>query len=369
MAAVGVIFGGPSPEHDISILTGLQAVAALKDHFEVVAIYWSKLGEFLNVSLTLEPSDFTQDMSKKSTELTFKISDTGGFFETATKLTKREKKIEFESLINCCHGGPGESGALQGALDICRINYTGPSLSYALLGMDKMAFGLLMKASGIPTLDRQLLDAYTKTLPYEGPYILKPRFGGSSIGIDVVADVDTAVSRLSSNVHFKSGAVVEPYRRDLYDVQIAVKSYPSIQLSAIERPLRLNSDNEILSYTDKYIPGQGMVGASRELPAKLDQKISDMINEITLQAASILGVRGVSRFDFLVGESEVYLNEVNTIPGSLSRYLFIDPKIEFIDLLKDMMDESRYNPLQNYSLQGADGSALKNASSIAAKLI
>ncbi len=369
MARIGVIFGGPSPEHDISILTGLQAVTALREHFEVLSIYWAKSGTFLNVPISLEAEDFSQDIVKKSSELIFKVCDTGGFFESSSKLTKKEKKLDLDSLVNCCHGGPGESGSLQGALDICGMNYTGPSLSYALLGMDKFAFGQLMLAGHIPTLDRILIDDDIESLPFDGPYILKPRFGGSSIGIDVVADLNTVKLRLKSNIHLKAGAVIEPYRNDLEDIQIAARSYPKLQLSAIERPKKINSNNEILTYRDKYIPGQGMVGAPRELPAVLDSKIADQIREIAGQAARILGLRGISRFDFLVNETEVYLNEVNTIPGSLSRYLFIDPKIEFIDLLKDMIIESKVNLLQNFSLQGADGTALKNAGSIASKLM
>ena len=100
---------------------------------------------------------------------------------------------------------------------------------------------------------------------------MKPRFGGSSIGIDVVADFATAQARLLTNPHFANGCVAEPYREDLSDVQIALRTYPSLELSAIERPIRRTTDAEILNYRDKYVGGEGMVAAPRELPAVLAQ--------------------------------------------------------------------------------------------------
>ena len=119
--------------------------------------------------------------------------------------------------------------------------------------MDKWAFGALMVQAGLPSLPRWLLSAETTSLPMDGPFILKPRYGGSSIGIDVVADFATAKARLTSNPHFANGCVVEPFRDDLTDVQIAMRTYPTLDLSAIERPLRASAGAEILNYRDKYV--------------------------------------------------------------------------------------------------------------------
>src|ERR1019366_8227875 len=148
-------------------------------------------------------------------------------------------------------------------------NYTGPSVAGAALGMDKWTFATLVERAGLPTLPRALLTGDTTSLTFEGPYILKPRFGGSSIGIDVVADLATAKARLGTNPHLAGGCVVEPFRHDLTDLQIALRTYPVLDLSAIERPLRRSSDAEILNYRDKYVGGEGMVSAPRELPAIL----------------------------------------------------------------------------------------------------
>ena len=195
------------------------------------------------------------------------------------------------------------------------ISVTGPSAAGAALGMDKWAFGCVVASAGLSTLPRALLTETTESLNFAGPYILKPRFGGSSIGIDVVADFATAKARLKSNTHLSFGCIVEPFRADLYDLQIAVRTFPILSLSAIEKPLRRSNDAEILNYRDKYVGGEGMVSAPRELPAPLRDTQASTITGLAGELAELLQVRGVARIDFLANESEIYVNEINTIPG------------------------------------------------------
>jgi len=213
-----------------------------------------------------------------------------------------------------------------------------------------------------------LLTNETQSLPFDGPYILKPRFGGSSIGIDVVADFATAKARLGANPHFALGCVVEPFREDLYDLQIALRTYPTLQLSQIEKPIRRSTNAEILDYRDKYVGGEGMVSAPRELPAKLSAGQQETIEKFARTIADIASVRGVARIDFLANENELYVNEINTIPGSLSKHLFVDPLLPFSQLLSDLIAEARERPAHRYSAAGADGLVLRSASSIASKL-
>jgi D-alanine-D-alanine ligase len=234
--------------------------------------------------------------------------------------------------------------------------------------MDKWAFSSVIAQAGLATLPRELLTEETSSLPFGAPYILKPRFGGSSIGIDVVADFATARARLSANPHFVNGCVVEPYREDLSDVQIAVRTYPTLELSAIERPVRRTPGAEILNYRDKYVGGEGMVAAPREIPAVLPDGQREEVLRLTRAVAQLALVRGVARLDFLANDRELYINEVNTIPGSLAKYLFVDPPLPFGALLKDLLAEARERPAHRYSAAGADGLVLRKAGSIAAKL-
>ncbi|MGC2485594.1 MAG: hypothetical protein WA359_05075 [Acidimicrobiales bacterium] len=366
--ASGVLFGGPSPEHDISILSGLQALHELATlERDAQGIYWTKSGALFSVASDVEAEAFLDGVPKGASEIVLRLGEDGGFWSGGSRLSGG-KKLDVDTLILATHGGPGEDGTLQGALDLAGLRYTGPTVAGAALGMDKWAFSAVIAHAGLASLPRELLHAASTSLPFGGPYILKPRFGGSSIGIDVVADFATAKARLTTNPHFANGCVVEPYRQDLSDVQIALRTYPSLELSAVERPIRRSAGAEILNYRDKYVGGEGMVAAPRELPAVLAEGQRDEILALTRVVAEVALVRGVARVDFLANDDEIYVNEINTIPGSLAKYLFVDPPLPFATLLKDLLAEARERPAHRYSAAGADGLVLRSAGSIAAKL-
>ncbi len=373
MSQIAVIFGGPSPEHDVSVLTGLQAARELeRSGHGVQALYWSKTAEWFAVDASLEATAFLDGVPRGASPLRLVLGGDGGFLPEGGRFSK-QKAAEFEVAVVCCHGGPGEDGTLQATLDSAGIAYTGPSVAGAALGLDKLAFAGVMHAAGIPSLPRLALESDTEGFGFDGPYIVKPRFGGSSIGIEVVDDVATARALLASSVHLRDGAVVEPYRPDLFDVQIAVRRWPSTQVSAIERPLRTTAGagtagGQILGYTDKYVGGEGMASAPRELPAVVPFELAEWVRAYARRIADLALVRGVARIDFLTDGRELVVNEINTIPGSLARYLWIDPLVPFATLLADMVSEATARPTGRYSAAGADGLVLRGASSIAAKL-
>jgi D-alanine-D-alanine ligase len=365
---LAVVFGGPSPEHDVSVLTGLQAARAVGAR----CLYWSKTGEWYEVDPGLEASAFVDGVPKGASRVQLLLES--GFTTDAGRLG-RPRPLGVDVAIVCCHGGPGEDGTLQAALDLAGVRYTGPSVAGAALGMDKLAFADVVARAGLSALPRVLLDTSTTDVGFGPPYIVKPRFGGSSIGIAAnVADLGTAVALLAANRHLRAGAVVEPYRSDLFDLQLAVRTWPELSLSAIERPLRTPraggaaGEPDILGYADKYVGGEGMASAPRELPAKIDGGLADALKEAATVVARQCSVRGVTRVDFLSDGKELFVNEINTIPGSLARYLWIDPEVPFRTLLSDMVDEARQRPSHYYTVEGADGSVLKGAASIAAKL-
>jgi D-alanine-D-alanine ligase len=194
---------------------------------------------------------------------------------------------------------------------------------------------------------------------------VKPRFGGSSIGIEVAADWPTALALHADSVHYRRGAVAEPYRGSAVDLEIGVRAYPGLELSAIARPLRGSDSHEILGYRDKYLGGEGMVSALREQPARLEPAAEKAVAEAARAVAEICGVRGVARVDFLLDGDDLYVNEINTIPGSLAKYLWDTP---FPKLLADMLEEAISRPSSHYDSTGADGLALRSAATIASKL-
>lgn len=376
MIGLAVVFGGPSPEHDVSVLTGLQAARALGRDVGATglrALYWSKTGDWHEVDPGLEASAFVDGVPPGATPLRLVAAADGGFFAEGGRFGK-PRRIEVGVAVVCCHGGPGEDGTLQSALDLAGIRYTGPSVAGAAVGMDKLAFAALVIGAGLPALPRVQLTAATESISFDGPYIVKPRFGGSSIGIRTVEDLETARALLGASPHLRAGAVVEPYRPDLFDLQLAARTWPELQLSAIERPLRTPraggaaGEPEILGYADKYVGGEGMASAPRELPAGIDPALEQSLRAAAATVAQLTSARGVTRIDFLSDGRELYVNEVNTIPGSLARYLWIDPAVPFPTLLADMVAEARAQPSHVYTTDGADGTVLRGAASIAAKL-
>jgi D-alanine-D-alanine ligase len=353
-----VIFGGPSPEHDVSIILGLPAARTLADAgHDVSAIYWTKTSEFYVVDVNLEARDFLDGVPKKSRQV---VLGSSGF--------EGKRAPSPSVVVNCCHGGPGEDGTLQAALDLAGIPYTGPSAAGAAIGMDKLAFGGVVQSAGLPCLPRALVADEGGAAPFDGPYIVKPRSGGSSIGIELASDWATAQALVKSSVHLRAGAVIEPYRPESVDLNVAMRNYPELQLSAIEQPLRSAGRSEILGYADKYLSGQGMETAARQLPADIPSEIEKQLRAAASAVAGLVGLRGVARLDFLYQHGELLVNEINTIPGSMAKYLWIDPVVPFRQLLEDMMTEATARPARFWNTTGADGSALRAAGSIAGKL-
>ncbi len=358
MTEAAVLFGGPSDEHDISILTGLQVARALPG--DPAALYWAKSGEWYRVDAAAEAEDFVDGVPRRARSLSFVASPGGGFLE-------KRKALDFEVAVIACHGGPGEDGTLQGSLDLARIKYTGPGQAASALGMDKFAFGAVMAVAGLPTLSRILLAPRTEPLiPFDGPYIVKPRFGGSSIGIEVVEDRETAVALVERSPFYAQGGVVEPFLAGSRDLQVAVRTHPAVELSAIEAPSR--AEGGIYGYDQKYLAWGGEVSSGRELPASVDDEVSASLRDLARQVTGVAGIRGIARIDFLEREGELWVNEVNTIPGSMAAYLWIDPPLARRRLFEDMVAEAAAAPARSYSTSGSDGTALRNAGTIASKL-
>ena len=150
---------------------------------------------------------------------------------------------------------------------------------------------------------------------FEGPYIVKPRFGGSSIGIEVAEDWPTVLASKRRSTFLDQGAVVEPFLAASRDLQVAVRTYPKWELSAIEAPAR--ASDGIYSYDQKYLAWGGEVSAGRELPAALESALEEEIRRLSVRVTEVAGLRGIARIDYLERDGEIVVNEVNTIPGSM----------------------------------------------------
>ena len=363
-----VIVGGPSPEHDVSILTGLQAAQALAaDGHEVSVLYWSKQGRWTLHEAGLEAKAFVDGAPAGGKDVTWEIGGGSGALQVKGRLG-RTQQIPVDVALVACHGAPGEDGHLQALLELAGIRYTGPTLREAALCMDKLAFASFAASLGLPVAKRILLAGGQPITPvFDGPYVLKPRFGGSSLGVSVVDSLDDAAALVRSQSLYAGGAYVEQLLEGWYDVNVAMRSYPQPELSMFERPLGKGAGT--LSYEDKYVAGQGMAGAARELPARIDPALQEQLAAAAQAICVALPARGCMRLDFMTDGTSYVVNELNATPGSWAKYLWPgSPQEAFRALLNSVIAEAEAGGVQRWSTQGADGRLLRDAHSIASKL-
>ncbi len=363
MGQLAIVFGGPSPEHDISILTGLLSERVLREAGQdVLPIYWTRAGQWLQCPPGSEAKDFLEGAPRGATKLELQI---GVGLQTPKKGLGGGKPVLVDAALNCCHGGAGENGGLNSVFDQLGIPLTGGPAPVAALGMDKLAFGAVLQAHGIPTLPRVSVGA--AEVPFDGPFIVKPRFGGSSIGIEVVEDLATAQALATSSVHLRQGAVLEPFSKGAMDLNMAYSTHPKLQTSLLEKPLAPAAEEGIYSYGQKYLQTDGLVAAPRELPAQVPEAVTAEAERLTAAVVDVVGLRGVGRLDFLLIDDVLHVNEVNTIPGSMSLYLW-PSTVSAASLLLGAVEEAKASFGRGEPAPFEPGAALRAAGGMAGKL-
>lgn len=346
MSTLSVVFGGPSLEHDVSILTGLQAARVLsRSGKEPAVLYWSESNDWFLVPKDLEASAFLEGAPSGARPVSLELGGSQpGFYEMRS--LGRRSRMDITAAVVCCHGGPGEDGRLQGLFDLAGIAYTGPNAACAALTMDKLAFSGMVEAAGLPTLPRIAWGPSSPEPPFPGPFIVKPRLGGSSIGIEIVGDAQTARDLAKSSVYLRRGAVLEQYRPNLEDLYIAIRTYPELQLSLIERPRPRNgsspqtADPQIYGYQQKYLEQQGAESAVSEIPARIPDEAGKLMRMLAEEIARLTSLTGAARLDFLSDGSELWINELNSIPGALAFRLWAESGVSHGQLLSDMLAEA-----------------------------
>jgi D-alanine-D-alanine ligase len=360
---LAVVFGGPSPEHDISILTGLLSERVLREAGrDVISLYWTRKGEWFLCPPRSEAKDFLEGAPKAATKLEVSL---GAGFQTPKKGLGGGKPVAIDVALNCCHGGGGENGGLNAVFDQLGIPLSGGPSTLAALGMDKLAFGAVLQGAGIPTLPRIALGALAPS--FDGPYIVKPRFGGSSIGIEVVEDLETARALAKTSVHLRQGVVLEPFSKGAIDLNLAYSTHPTPQFSLLEKPLAPSLAEGIFSYGQKYLQTDGLAGAARELPAQVPASVTAEAERLAAAVLEVTGIRGLGRLDFLLIDDVLYVNEINTIPGSMSLYLW-PSTVPAAELLLGAVEEARASFRVAQPAPFEPGAALRAAGGMAGKL-
>jgi len=365
-----VVFGGPSPEHEISILTGLQSERVLtRAGQQVVPLYWAPTGGWFVVPSGTEARDYLEGVPAGSKPVDIRLGADPGLF---VKGRLRAERLSIDAALSCLHGGLGEGGGFVGLFALLGVPTTGSTVYASAVGMDKLAFGGLMLSAGIPSLPRVALEPDAEPA-FPGPYIVKPRFGGSSIGIEIVDDIAAARAIARTSVHLRSGAVVEPFRRDLADMNISFRTAPTLEVSDLERPLR--TAEGVYSYADKYLAGgtgeeAGLSSAPRELPAKVPDAVSQQAVGLARRVAAVTLLTGIVRVDFLydAAREELFVNEVNSVPGAMALYLWA-PKRSAAQVLLAALVEARDAGVPAASSGFGSGAALRAAGGISGKLV
>ncbi|MCL1976299.1 MAG: D-alanine--D-alanine ligase [Firmicutes bacterium] len=354
---IGIIFGGRSVEHEVSIISALQAINALaKDKYIAVPIYISKRGLWYTGQELLDLANY-QDLQLLLSRLK-QVYFSPAYGEWQLKqdgkqgLFAQTWQCSLDVILPVLHGTHGEDGCLQGLLELTGIPYAGPSVLGAALGMDKIAMKAVLKDAGLPVMDciwfrreewfeneEKVLNNIEQSLPY--PVIIKPANLGSSIGISFAASREELDEALTLAASFSQRLLIEAAIEPLNELNCAVLGYGSqIEVSCIEEPLIAS---KVLSFADKYLQGsgeKGMSGAKRRIPADIDQALAHEIVDLSRRAFMALDGAGVARIDFLYDNAnkKLYINEINTIPGSLAFYLFEPAGRSFGALLDELID-------------------------------
>ena len=363
---VGVIFGGESVEQEVSMISAIQAMNKIdEEKYEIVPIYITKDREWYTGSM-LRDIDVYQDLSlikKYASNVVLYYKNGSYVLQKKNGLFKSIVK-EIDIAFPIVHGTNVEDGVLQGYLQTIGIPYVGPNVYAGVVGQDKAFMKDVWAAADLPIKNytwfydsdyRQNQDEVFKNIKkLKYPLIIKPATTGSSVGISVCKNEEELKDGIDEAVQYDSKIVVEEVVENLKEVNIAVMgNYESQKVSAIEEVL---SKNKFLTYTDKYISGgkgkvkgkmkfptkgssKGMASTNRKLPADLDEKTKKNVEEIAKKAFKVLGSSGNCRIDFLIDEDDnkVYLNEINSIPGSLAFYLWDAKDINFTTVLDDMI--------------------------------
>lgn len=353
-----VAFGGMSPEHEVSVLTAMQAISSLKDSdFRLQPLYITKSGRWLTGDLLLDLENY-QDLKKleeDAIECTFSHDDLGKpiLLETESRgFLSKPKKYPIYAVIPAFHGSEGENGAFQGTCELFNIPFGGSGVFASSLGMDKVKAKELCMAHDIPVTDGvsfneeewkntqdQILDTITE-LGF--PVITKPVSLGSSIGVAKATDRELLIDSIETAFRYDHELVVEEAVTPLMEINCSVLGYEDdLQISVCERPL---GQDETLSFKDKYQSegqgGKGMASADRVIPADIPDELTTKIQELSRTIFKTFRASGVARLDFLVNTDthDVYFNEINTIPGSFSFYLWEESGMNMTELMLELID-------------------------------
>lgn len=382
------MFGGKSVEHEVSIISAMQAINALdKTKVNVIPIYISKDSQLYSGDslLNIETySDLEQAKSQSNSVYLYKDKNNVYMNLIKPKLFKEQKQL-IDIVIPIMHGTYGEDGKLQGFLELLDVPFASSDTTASAIGQDKVIMKHIFQNSGLPIVNWFWLYGFefkndqtpflekAETLGY--PVVIKPANLGSSIGISFAKNADEFIEAIHLASEFDEKIVVEKAISNLREVNCSVLGdvYHN-EVSLIEE---VGSSAELLSFDEKYLSNakgskmQGMASTKRDVPAQLSSALEAEVHRLSKAVVHSLNSSGICRIDFMIDAitDAIYINEINTMPGSLAFYLWADKGVDFSqimgNLIQQAIDRKRRsdqrtttyasNILSNYAANGSKG--------------
>ena len=356
---IAVIFGCRSVEHEVSIISAVQAMRAIKrEKYDVTPIYVTKSGEMYTGNALFEIENYRNlpELLKNSEPVLLARKNGGVYmvYENSSFFSKK-KDVKIDLAFPIVHGTNCEDGTVAGYLEYLGLPYIGCDILSAAVGMDKAVFKDVLKSAGLPVLDcvtfrsrEYMLEKQKITAEIEEkvgfPLIIKPVNLGSSVGITKVKDKDGLDEAITLAASFADKILAEHAVTNLREINCSViGDADSCEASVCEEPFM---NDEILSYEDKYMSNKkggaskGMASLGRKIPADISEEKATEIKRLACDIFKAIGASGVVRIDFLIDTEtdRVYANEINTIPGSLAFYLWEPTGLKYTDMIDKLVD-------------------------------
>lgn len=352
---VGVIFGGETVEHEVSIISAVQAMNSMNEEkYEIIPIYIAKDRTWYTGKMLMDIElykDF-EDLKRYAKKVTLCKKD-GEFYLVNTTGIFHHDVAQLDVAFPIVHGNNAEDGSIQGLLDSVGIPYVGSRVLGSALGQDKVVMKQIFESCKLPIVkytwffDNEYLDDSTKILKnikkLGYPVVVKPATLGSSVGITYVKKEEEIDAAIAEAIKYDTKIIVEKAVENLVEVNCSVLgNYESQEVSEIEEVM---STEEFLTYRDKYLgntkgsKSKGMASTNRIIPARISKKLYKEVQNLSKEVFKTLNLSGVCRIDYLINKKteELFINEPNTIPGSLSFYLWEPIGKKYSQLLDDMI--------------------------------
>ena len=353
---IGVFFGGRSTEHEISVISASQAMHAInRDRFDVTPIYITKQGEWFTGDALFDVANYrhTDDLLKKCEKVYMKpIYGDYNLYKTKKSFFGSDVLTTLDVVIPVLHGSNGEDGIFEGVLETIGIPYAGCNTLASANGMDKITMKMILAANGIPVVNYvwmtdkewfakkdEIIAKIETKIGY--PVIVKPANLGSSVGISRASDREELIECIDTTEKYSSRIIVADMVENLQEINCSVLGdCDEYQMSVLEEPIKTG---DFLSYEDKYMGGtkgaKGMQASQKRIPAELPEDETNRIKFLAGETFRVLSCHGVSRVDVIVDSKtrDIYVNEINTIPGSLSFYLWEATGLSFEKLMEKLV--------------------------------